>query len=208
MTDWNCDDLFDCGHAMLCSPVSRLVCDMERFREDAQEAMSVKGMGAVYTRTSDGAILQQITAEEREDILRCYYDPHHATLTRMVDERLEIFGRCLIVDGHSFPAKPLPYEFSQDTNRPDICIGSDDFHTPAALVETTAEFLRSKRYTVAVNTPFSGTLVPMKYYRRDTKVQSIMIEINRGLYWRRSQADYRKVKETIDQLLNRMFLRF
>ena len=32
------------------------------------------------------------------------------------------------------------------------------------------------------NQPFSGTIVPMKHYRKDQKVQSLMIEINRWLY--------------------------
>ena len=35
MTDHCCDDLFDTGHEMLVFPVSRLVCDFERFRDDA-----------------------------------------------------------------------------------------------------------------------------------------------------------------------------
>jgi len=38
--------------------VSRLVVDPERLPDDASESMSAKGMGAVYTRTSDGAPLR------------------------------------------------------------------------------------------------------------------------------------------------------
>ncbi len=29
--------------------------------------------------------------------------------------------------------------------------------------------------------PFNGTIVPMKHYRKDQRVQSLMIEINRWL---------------------------
>ena len=32
------------------------------------------------------------------------------------------------------------------------------------------------------NQPFSGTIVPMKHYHKDQRVQSLMIEINRWLY--------------------------
>ena len=37
-------------------------------------------------------------------------------------------------------------------------------------------------WTVAVNRPFAGALVPMAHYRRDARVRAIMIEVNRRLY--------------------------
>ena len=35
---------------------------------------------------------------------------------------------------------------------------------------------------MAQNQPCSRTIVPMKHYRKDQRVQSLMIEINRWLY--------------------------
>ena len=89
---------------------------------------------------------------------------------------------CLIIDGHSFPALPLPYELNQTSFRPDFCLGTDDFHTPEELVERVETILESCGYSTARDQPFSGTIVPMKYYRKDHRVQSLMIEINRWLY--------------------------
>ena len=37
-------------------------------------------------------------------------------------------------------------------------------------------------FSTARNQPFSGTIVPMKHHRKDQRVQSLMIEINRWLY--------------------------
>jgi N-formylglutamate amidohydrolase len=37
-------------------------------------------------------------------------------------------------------------------------------------------------YTVAVNRPFAGALVPARFYRRDANVAALMIEVNRALY--------------------------
>ena len=47
---------------------------------------------------------------------------------------------------------------------------------------TVEKELESLGYSTARDQPFSGTIVPMKHYRKDERVQSLMIEINRWLY--------------------------
>ena len=181
MTDRYCDELFT-GYDAVVFPVSRLVCDPERFRDDEQESMSRIGMGAAYIKTSSCEPLRGLTAGERESLLQRYYDPHHRRLTAAVEAKLQTHGRCLIVDGHSFHPKPLPYEPDQDLDRPDFCIGTDPYHTPGRLAEETVAFLKRRGFTVSRNSPYSGSLVPMKFYGRDRRICSIMIEINRRLY--------------------------
>ena len=180
MTDWYCDELFEHDAPTLAFPVSRLVCDPERFREDSEEIMSAIGMGAVYTRSSDGTPLRTVTAAEREMILRKYYDSHHEALERMVQTELERSRHALILDGHSFHMTPLPYETS--TERPDFCIGTDDYHTPRPLAEDLIAFFRSRGFSVLENAPFAGSIVPLRYWQKDPRVHSVMIEVNRGLY--------------------------
>ena len=181
MTDRYCDELF-AGYDSVVFPVSRLVCDPERFRDDAQETMSKVGMGAIYTKTSSGAPLRRISLEERKELLQRYYDPHHARLTAVVEQKLLTHGRCLIVDGHSFHPEPLPYEPDQDSDRPDFCIGTDPYHTPDRLAALAGDFLRREGFSVSLNRPYGGSLVPLKYYQQDRRVSSIMIEVNRKLY--------------------------
>ncbi len=89
---------------------------------------------------------------------------------------------CLIIDGHSFPALPLPYELNQTAFRPDFCLGTDDFHTSEELVARFEKILESCGYSTARDQPFSGTIVPMKHYRKDQRVQLLVIEINCWLY--------------------------
>ena len=181
MTDRYCDELFT-GYDSIVFPVGRLVCDPERFRDDAQETMSRVGMGAIYTKTSSGALLRMVSRMDREELLRRYYDPHHARLTAAVEAKLQAHGRCLIIDGHSFHPVPLPYEPDQEPNRPDFCIGTDPFHTPERLAALAMDFLRQEGFSVSMNRPYGGSLAPLKYYGKDQRVSSIMIEINRRLY--------------------------
>ena len=108
---------------------------------------------------------------------------------------------CLIIDGHSFPALPLPYELNQTVFRPDFCLGTDDFHTPEELVARVEKILESCGYSTACNQPFRGTIVPMKHYRKDERVQSLMIEINRWLYLGEDYSvDREKMKELVSVL--------
>ena len=111
---------------------------------------------------------------------------------------------CLIIDGHSFPALPLPYELNQTAFRPDFCLGTDDFHTPEELVERVEKILESCGYSTARNQPFGGTIVPMKHYHKDQRVQSLMIEINRWLYLGEDYSVDSERLETLVEILRRV----
>ena len=186
MTDHLTDELFAVSRDVAASvkfPISRLVVDPERFESDAQESMAARGMGVVYAQTSDGRPLRRpLMPAERERLLEQWYRPHHATLRAAVSAAIDARGTCLIIDAHSFPSVPLPYEVHQDADRPDICIGTDDFHTPKELSETVVSLCRNAGWTVAVNKPFAGALVPEPYFRADSRVRAVMIEVNRRVY--------------------------
>lgn len=207
MTDHFCDNIFDYNCPKIIAPISRLVCDMERFRNDNEESMASVGMSAVYTRCSNGAPLRKDDSDHREHILRKYYDPHHEHLTNAVKNTLEIYNKCLIIDGHSFHPTPLPHEPSRSPHRPDICIGTDPFHTPQHLIRETLHFFQNEGLSVNENMPFAGTIVPIPYYHKDSRVASIMIEINRKLYTDKNgniSADYNKIKTLIHTYLKKI----
>lgn len=165
------------------APVSRLVVDVERFDDDKLEPMSVRGMGAVYLSTQNAGVLRNpVSPEQRRELMESYYFPHHQALTAAVEGALAKHNRALVLDAHSFPRKPLPYEFDQSSHRPEICIGTDDFHTPAALREALVSAFRSSGFDVGVDAPFSGALVPQRYYRHDVRVSSVMVEVRRDIY--------------------------
>ena len=162
MTDWHTDELFALPPDEAVTvrfPVSRLVVDAERFEDPEAEGMEAVGMGAVYTKTSQGLRLRDEAeaARQREALLARYYRPHHAALEAATAAALAGHGRCLIVDCHSFPSRPLPYELKASADRwkvlhrPAVCIGTDmtlppnapfahpGMHTPPWLRERAAE---------------------------------------------------------------------
>ena len=186
MTDHHTDRLFawirDLGGTLLVNRVSRLVVDPERFPDDAAEPMAAAGQGAVYTRTSRGAPLRDADPAERARLMDRWYVPYHAALSGLVEASLATFGRCLVIDGHSFATVPLPAEPDQDPDRPDVCLGTDPFHTPRRLVAALREALEADGFRVAVDRPFAGALVPLRWYGADARVTAVMLEIRRGTY--------------------------
>ncbi|MDO8578184.1 MAG: N-formylglutamate amidohydrolase [Dehalococcoidales bacterium] len=183
LTDSYTDVLYDCGQAAkVVFPVSRLVVDPERFLDDSEEPMSKFGMGVVYTKTSTGRPLRRsLTDRDREALIEQYYNPHHRELTAAVSSSLSGHGRCLIIDGHSFPSKAFRYE-TDLSPRPDICLGTDSYHTPAWLKDLAGELFRNAGFAVKIDSPFPGSMVPLTYYHTHGAVYSIMIEVNRALY--------------------------
>jgi len=216
MTDWYTDELFKLPDNIaipLVFPVSRLVVDPERFEDDAQETSSRWGMGVIYTKTSQGHRLRDTpTPQERRRLLASYYRPHHAQLAACVKNSLKRHNKALVVDCHSFPSMPQPYEENQNAIRPDICIGTDDFHTPNWILKQLLEALEAEGFVCELNSPFSGALVPMDYYQIDKSVSSVMIEVNRGLYLDESSgkkgAHFIEVRNSIQKVVSNLIVAF
>jgi N-formylglutamate amidohydrolase len=210
MTDSFTDELFamPSGRAtVIRHGVSRLLVDPERFENDCDEPMAKIGMGAIYQTTSLlTSLRKQLSESVRNELLDHYYRPHHAELTRAVYAALEQHDRCVIIDAHSFPSRPWPYELEQRPDRPEICIGTDNYHTPEVLQEAVVGLFRDHGFSVDKNMPFSGSLVPSYYYRKNTKVSSIMIEIRRDLYMDEAlgtkSSRYRQFADKLESVLS------
>jgi len=164
------------------SKISRIVVDAERFKNDKKEAMSRAGMGAIYEKNENGEIIRKINKTDRQVLISKIYQPYHLALKELTSDCLLKFGECLILDCHTFSSKPRPYELDKNRNRSDICLGTDKFHTPENLKRAFFKNFKKGGFSVKYNSPFTGTIVPETYYRKDKKVYSIMIEINRKLY--------------------------
>lgn len=209
MTDHFTDELFACeGATRVCYPISRLILDVERFADDEQEHMSQIGMGVIYTHSSDLMPLRTApTPQERQELLEKYYYPHHTRLQTSCEEALKQHGQCIIIDCHSFPTESLPYErkIHGELPRPQICIGTDDFHTSPELQEKCVQAFQQRGYKISINAPFAGALVPLSYYQQNAAVQSLMIEIRRDLYMDEEtgckNAHFDQLKQDIHNIL-------
>lgn len=209
LTDWYTDDLFSGTNDLkVKADFSRVFCDVERFADDSQEVMAQYGMGALYTKTDGGAPMREVDEVLRSRVMEEYYQKHHRKLSEAVDSQLNEYGRALIVDCHSFSDIPFQRDLNQDSKRPDFCIGTDSFHTPAGLIEESLKFFKEKGYSLGIDSPYSGTIVPMEHYGTNAKVSSIMLEINRKLYLEEGtntrSTTYETTKAIVTEYLDRI----
>ena len=183
LTDWYTDDLFYSEKdEMVIAEFSRIFCDVERFSDDTQEVMAQYGMGVLYEKNDVGNIIRTINPTFRDFVLQNYYWPHHINLSKAVNAQLQSFGKAVIIDCHSYPSKPLFRDLDQRPDRPDFNIGTDLFHTPPYLVELAKAYFKDKGYSLGIDWPYRGSIVPLEHYGKNKNVETIMLEINRAFY--------------------------
>jgi N-formylglutamate amidohydrolase len=198
LTDWATNKIFKVKNVTTIETnFSRIFCDVERFSNDELEPMFKYGRGFYYTHTDDGKELRLNNLDLKNKILNEYYLPHHQKLNDTINDKLEKFNEAIIIDCHSYSDVPFDSDLIKEKNRPDICIGTDNFHTPIELSNYIVKSFEDLGYIVKVNNPYSGTIVNNNSYQKDNRVKSIMIEINRKLYMSNNAIDNKKI-----QLLN------
>ena len=209
LTDWYTDDLFHSAFDdMIIADFSRIFCDPERFTDDTQEIMAQYGMGVLYEKSDEGEIIRNITPDLRERILNEYYWKHHNRLNQAVSKQLKLYGKVLIIDCHSFKNSPLKRNLNQEINRPDFNIGTDSFHTPQKLIDISVDFFNKLGYSLGIDWPYSGSIVPIEHYKKTKNVNSIMLEVNKKLYLNQftneKSNNYFEIKRIIQQFINTM----
>jgi N-formylglutamate deformylase len=183
LTDWYTDELFYSeSDSMIIAPFSRIFCDVERFENVEDEIMSKVGMGVLYESCDDGSLLRKVSTALSSRIIRDYYWKHHNALLEEVNKQLKNDVSCLIVDCHSYPSKPLIRDLDQTAARPDFNIGTDKYHTPQKLIDASIAYFEQRGFSIGVDWPYKGAIVPLAHYQKNKRVHSIMLEVNRKLY--------------------------
>jgi N-formylglutamate amidohydrolase len=178
------------------NPYSRLFFDPERFFDDNLELMHKNfGLGWFY----ENSILEKrpLRNTKNKQKIAKYYHKHHQKLENLVEKKLKLFGECTILDCHSFSNKRYWFH-DKSLDLPDICIGYEEFHKDEDLIS----FYDKKFDNISHNTPYSGSLVPIKYYKKDKRVKSVMIEVNKKLYLNEDNITENKNIIKIQEKLN------
>ena len=165
---------------------SRMYCDVERYIDNSKEQMSKYGMGVIYTKDSNGNKFIKRNKQDKQIIIKEYLN-HHNKLDNLVEEKLNKYNKCFIIDLHSF-SDEFVYKIFKKENNPDICIGINTNNYDETLLQITINHFKKYGYSVKINYPYSGSIISNKY----PIVKSIMIEINKRIYLN-NKDDYNKL---------------
>lgn len=162
------------------SRISRMFMDPERFNNH-DEPMNDAGMGIVYTKNHDGDNIYSTppTVEQCAQRVRKFYDTYSEAFSNAVDHILHHYGKCLIIDAHSYASTALPYEMHTNETRTPLVLGYDDDHSRG--VRSSLMELEQKFY-VSSNTVFKGSYVPLKHLNKSPAVSSVMFELRKDVY--------------------------
>lgn len=203
-SDTYVDELFafapDLGAPLLTAQFPRSFMDVNRSLLDMDPALvdgawpypvrdsasARRGMGLIW-RIAWGETPMYAGALPVADVearIARYWRPYHEALGQLLDAVHGAFGIVYHVDCHSMPA--IGHSLSPDppgTVRPDMVLGDYDGQScEPGFVAMTAEMLRSRGYSVAINVPFKGAELVSAYSDPDAGRHSLQIEINRRLY--------------------------
>lgn len=173
--DWATEKIFrDTEISTVIFPYSKLSIDVEKLDHDDMDTNSKKMQ--VYTQ-------------------------YHKDLTQLLDCKVKDALFPMLFNCHSFNDTALSNELKGE--RPDICIGTHPLQAGSLLIKKATDAFEEQGFTVKENFPYSGCIVPLKYYQKETGLQSIMISINKKLYIKDGVVQEDKVKQ-----LNKIFRGF
>jgi N-formylglutamate amidohydrolase len=150
------------------------------------ESPRVKGgLGTVARVVTNGEDIYRapLSFETVRQRIETFYVPYHAMLIKLVDEAIERFGACLLIDCHSMPSIGGPMDRDPGFKRVDMVLG--DCHGTScapAVTDLVQNALESQGYAVTRNSPYAGGYTTHHWGRPSQGIHALQIEINRALY--------------------------
>ncbi len=184
-------DAPDEGATLLVSHVSRYVCDLNRAESDV-DAQAVDGgrarsapHGVIWRATTENrqALVAPLSRQEYERRLELIYRPYHATLSRLLSERVQRFGYALLLCGHSMPSAGRDGHADPGERRADVVPGSRGRTSAnARVIELPEELARARGWSVAHDEPYRGGFSTAHYGRPAAGIHALQVELARRLY--------------------------
>ena len=157
------------------------------------ESPRVKGgLGTVAKVVTNGEQIYRgpLDFDEVRWRIETYYVPYHAMLTKLVDEALERFGACVLIDCHSMPSIGGPMDRDPGFHRVDMVLG--DCHGASCdpvVIGMVQNALEAKAFKVTRNSPYAGGFCTHHWGRPAQGIHAVQIEINRELYMNEARIE-------------------
>ncbi len=152
---------------------------------NSQSSRVAAGLGTIPKVVSNGREIYRAKLKfaEAAERINVYYRPYHKALAALVEETVERFGFCVLIDCHSMPSVGGPLDPDTGRGRADFVLGDGFGNACEDRVTAAVErALRTQGHSVIRNKPFAGGFTTRHYGKPSTGVHALQIEINRALY--------------------------
>jgi len=180
------------GATVLVSRVSRYVVDLNRAETDV-DAEAVENApsspraprGVVWRLTTDNerCLAAPLKRRELEARLDEIYRPYHAALATVIEDKLERFGVCVLLAGHSMPSVGRTGHGDTNLERADVVPGTQGRTTAsAALIDVVERHVKETGLSIKHDEPYRGGYATRHWGRPSEGVHAVQVEIARRLY--------------------------
>ena len=150
---------------------------------------------------------RRLTAAEVRLRIDRFYRPYHQAVGGAYDELQDRFGKVWHINCHSMKSVGNAMNTDEGAKRPDFVLGDRDGKTcDPAFLRLVRDVLVVRGYTVAINDPYKGLELIMRYSDPGAGRHALQIEINRSLYMHEGRitknAGFDELKEDLDRLLD------
>jgi N-formylglutamate amidohydrolase len=176
---------------------------------NTQSARVVGGLGTIARIVADTEEIyrERLPIGVAFERIERLYRPFHSALADLLETTRKRFGIAILIDCHSMPSATPGHA---PGGRPHFVLG-DRFGAScdAKLTRFTRDILQGAGYDVQVNRPYAGGFITEYYGNPVRGVQSLQLEVNRGLYldeatFSRSR-DFPKLVRTLTDLSIKIF---
>jgi N-formylglutamate amidohydrolase len=143
------------------------------------------GIGLIHRIAAGDVPLydRRLTVTEVKHRIDNYYKPYHAELASIIDQGLAEHRAAWHLSCHCMATIGPDYSHDKGKRRAEFCISDRDGATSnAEFLDVVVSALRSLGYGVSVNEPFKGAESIRMHGKPEKGVNSLQIEMVRGLY--------------------------
>ena len=176
---------------------------------NTQSARVVGGLGTIARIVADTEEIyrERLPIGIAFERIERLYRPFHAALADLLDTTRRRFGFAVLIDCHSMPSASTGHA---PGGRPHFVLG-DRFGAScdAKLTRFIRDTLQGAGYDVQVNRPYAGGFITEYYGNPARGVQSLQLEVNRGLYLDETSLskgrDFSKLVRVLTDMATKVF---
>src|SRR5215471_8490495 len=177
---------------------------------NTQSARVVGGLGTIARIVADAEEIyrERLPIGAAFERIERLYRPFHAALADLLESTRRRFGIAVLIDCHSMPSATTIGQ--APGGRPHFVLG-DRFGAScdAKLTRFIRDTLQGAGYDVQVNRPYAGGFITEYYGNPARGVQSLQLEVNRGLYLDEANfaksKDFQKLVRTLRDMAAKVF---